>query len=235
MISKENGVIMEDVHSYHDFGLILTQKNISFPEVQSVYVSVPGRDGPIDLSEALTGSVKFNERTISLQFFSIAPAQKWADQYATLLNKWLGVRTHIIFDDDSNYYWNGRIEKIQQDQDGSHMRYSVEIKADPYKMDLYSSTEDWIWDTFDFDNGVANEGKDISVSGEKVIYLYAGRKRAYPIITASVEMKLIFRQKSYVIPKGTTSMYEIVLDQGDNELLFQGSGTITLEYRGGSL
>ena len=90
MISKDNGVLIDNFHSYKDFKLILTKKTISSPELQEEYVDVPGRDGPIDLSEVLTGTVKFKERTISLSFFSLSPAQNWATEYSKLQNKLLG-------------------------------------------------------------------------------------------------------------------------------------------------
>lgn len=235
MIAKDNGVLIDSLHSYRDFSLILTQKTFSSPELQEEYVDVPGRDGPIDVSEVLTGTIKFKERTISMKFFSVAPAQMWSAEYSNLQNKLLGKKCKIIFDDDPDYYWIGRIRSIEQDQDGKHMQYSVEVKADPYKMDRYSSTEDWEWDPFDFENGVANEGKDIQVDGKAKGYIYAGRKKSYPIITSSAGMMLEFKGKSYQIPKGTTSMYEVILDYGNNELTFTGNGIITIEYRGGSL
>ncbi|MDD7521470.1 MAG: phage tail family protein [Lachnoclostridium sp.] len=235
MISKDNGVLIDNFHSYKDFKLILTKKTISSPELQEEYVDVPGRDGPIDLSEVLTGTVKFKERTISLSFFSLSPAQNWATEYSKLQNKLLGKRSMLIFDDDPDYYWNGRIRSVEQEQDGKHMQYSIEVKTDPYKMERYSSSEDWEWDTFDFEYGVINEGKDIKVDGDTKTYIYAGSKISYPTITSSAEMTLIFKGKSYNVPVGTTSMYEVILDYGDNELTFKGRGTITIEYRGGSL
>lgn len=235
MITKESGVIMENFHSYYDLKLILTKKTISSPEIQKEYVSIPGRDGVIDISEELTGTIKFNERAISLEFFSVAPAQKWSVEQSDLQNKLLGKRTKIIFDDDPNYYWNGRIEKIEPNQDGNHMKYSMEINADPYKMDLNSSIEDWIWDDFDFDYGVINEAKNIRVYGNTYVYIYAGRKRTYPIITSDADMNLEYKGNIYAVTKGKTAMRDLILEEGDNELCFKGKGIVSVEYRGGSL
>ena len=44
-------------------------------------------------------------------------------------------------------------------------------KADPYKYNVADSTEDWLWDSFDFETGIIDEGTEITVrTGETKTY-----------------------------------------------------------------
>ena len=59
------GVMIGEKHSIKDWGLIMTSKVISPPVPQLNMVSVPLRDGSLDLTESLTGDVKYNDRNIT--------------------------------------------------------------------------------------------------------------------------------------------------------------------------
>ena len=55
-------------NSYDDFGLILTDKDIGFPEPKLEEVDVIGADGVIDLSEVLISNIKHENFSLLLQF-----------------------------------------------------------------------------------------------------------------------------------------------------------------------
>ena len=60
-----DGVTFGTKHSYRDWGLLLKSRPvISPPSPKTVYVDIPGSNGVIDLTESLTGDVKFDNRTI---------------------------------------------------------------------------------------------------------------------------------------------------------------------------
>ena len=55
------GVTLGGKHTYRDWGLLpKTRPTIAPPKVRTNYVDVPGLDGALDLSEALTGRVTMN-------------------------------------------------------------------------------------------------------------------------------------------------------------------------------
>ena len=55
-------------HTYTDYGLYVTNTNpVEPPEVKAEYIEVPGRNGQIDLTEALTGYTVYNNRQIVLE------------------------------------------------------------------------------------------------------------------------------------------------------------------------
>ena len=59
-------IIFGDYDTWVDWGLTLTGWQLSAPEYKSNFVSVPGRDGDLDLSTALTdGEPRYNNRELT--------------------------------------------------------------------------------------------------------------------------------------------------------------------------
>lgn len=48
-------------------------------------------------------------------------------------------------------------------------------------------------------------------------------------------MSAIFDGVTYKLPAGKTTVYDIRLQEGDNNVTFKGTGTVKIEYKGGSL
>ena len=94
-----NGVMIGEKHSYRDFGLILSSKVISPPEPQTKFVAVPLRDGSLDLTESLTGDVRFKDRKITMTFTVIDPVNMWSARVSEIENHLHGKRFRIIFDE----------------------------------------------------------------------------------------------------------------------------------------
>ena len=104
-----NGVTIGEKHSYNDFGLILSSVVISPPKPQTKSVAVPMRDGSIDLTEAVTNEVKFNDRTITMTFSVIDPINTWSAKVSEIQNYIHGKRLKIILDKDCAFYYIGRV------------------------------------------------------------------------------------------------------------------------------
>ena len=62
------GVTFGIKHSYEDFGLILSSKEIGLPTPKTESVSVIGRNGDLDLTDAFGNNVKFEKRKLKLNF-----------------------------------------------------------------------------------------------------------------------------------------------------------------------
>ena len=62
------GFTINGKHSYSDYGIILQNPyQITPPIPKTHYVTVPGRSGQLDLTEALTGRVEYESRTLRLE------------------------------------------------------------------------------------------------------------------------------------------------------------------------
>lgn len=229
------GVMIGEKHTYNDFGLILSSKVISPPEPQLKSVTVPLRDGSIDLTASLTDDVKYNDRKITLTFSVIDPMKTWSAKISEVENYLHGQRLKIIFDDDAAFYYVGRVSVNQWTSSKAVGTLVIECTVEPYKYDVQSSADDWLWDPFDFENGYISEAANVDVDGSATITILGRRKRIYPIIIVSAAMKVSFEGSTYNLAAGSNKIYELLLHEGENNLIFTGSGTVTVEYTGGSL
>ena len=56
-----------------------------------------------------------------------------------------------------------------------------------------------------------------------------------PMITVSKDMTVTFEGNTYNLKTGTNKIYEILISEGENTLTFTGTGTVSIDYTGGSL
>ena len=106
---------------------------------------------------------------------------------------------------------------------------------------MLSSDEPWKWDTFSFIDGVIRSTSDIQIDSstspggwQKVVlngWMYNDVMR----IVSNASMTVRYRNYTYSVYSGDNYMYDIELYEGENELYFQGKGTITIVHRGGMI
>lgn len=229
------GVTIGDKHSYKDFGLILSSQAIAPPEPRIKLVDVPMRDGSVDLTEAVSDTVRYQDRKITLTFSVIDARNTWVDKISKIQNYLHGQRMKIVFDEDTSFYYIGRVQVNTWTSSDNIGKLVLNCTVEPYKYDLYSTSEEWIWDTFDFEYGVANDAIDITVSGTTTTTIIGRPKGTAPIFTANAEMTVTVDGVTYDIHNGTTRLYDLILKDGENVFTFSGNGTVTIDYRGGSL
>ena len=107
----------------------------------------------------------------------------------------------------------------------------ITLDADPYKLAQKTSLDDWEWDPFDFETDVIREYKDIPVPGELVVV--GDVMPTGCIFEASAAITVTYNGNSYQILKGRSTVPDILITEGEHTMSFSGSGTISVEYRGG--
>ena len=109
------------------------------------------------------------------------------------------------------------------------------MDAEPYKYETDDAMAQgrWLWDTFNFRTGIAQD-TEYTVSGTQTITLINRGMVVNPTFTASASMTVRFKGGTYTIPSGTTTNYNILLDAGENTLTVTGTGTLKITYRGGA-
>ena len=232
----KRGVLFEDIHTFEKWGLILSHTEISFPEPKKEKVDVPGADGELNFSKSLTGDIKYKNRIITLTFVTTERYDLWKALASDIANCLHGQEfERIILDEDQNFYYKGTAEVNQFKSDKSIGTIVIECNVEPYKYDLTSSNEDWLWDPFSFEDGIINETKDLVVNGELEITIIGRRMKVVPKFTCDNPLQLIFNGTTYNLSSGTSYSPDIEICEGENVLKFVGNGTVTIEYRGGSL
>lgn len=230
------GILFGDKHSYKDWNMILVSKDVATPEPKTNNIEIPGADGVIDLTEALTGDIKYNNRKLTFEFVIRREFGKHLAIQSKISNYLQGKKLKIIIDDDKSFYYLGRCIINQFESDNSIGKLVIEVDAEPYKYDIQSSLEDWVWDTFSFEDGIINvKTDDISISGEQEVIILGRRKKVSPEIKVSVDMEVEFKGNIYKLSAGKNKILDIQIEEGENILKFIGTGSVAIDYRGGSL
>lgn len=132
------GVTFGNKHSYRTWGLLLKEyPYISPPEPKTKLVEVPGTDTVIDLTETLTGSVKYGMREAEFQFYLYGNRKKWKETYSAILNTLHGKRVKIVMDDDPNWYYIGRVTVGELEADKAAAGLTISAQVEPYKRARY--------------------------------------------------------------------------------------------------
>lgn len=221
-------------NSYDDFGLILTDKDIGFPEPKLEEVDVIGADGVIDLSEVLNDDIKYKTRKLQFTFTVLKGNKYWASTVADVANYLHGKKLRIQMDFDPAYYYTGRC-KINSFKTSKRLcTITIDAECEPYRLDINGNGEKWLWDTFSFQNGFIRVNA-VTVNGSLQVNLQNQRKIVSPTFTCSTAMTVTFDGVTYNLPKGKTQVLGIRLQYGTNYVTFKGNGTVKIEYQGGAL
>jgi hypothetical protein len=132
------GVSFDGKHSYTDFGLwMLSRPDLGSPTPKLSIVDIPGADGNIDLTEANTGEVKYNNRTITLAFGAVVEADEQEEFRTNIMNYLHGKRiSKIVLDEDPEWYWTGRASVTFDQVRSWRLNCTVTIDASPYAMSV---------------------------------------------------------------------------------------------------
>ncbi|MDD3002055.1 MAG: mtfA protein [Candidatus Riflebacteria bacterium] len=230
------GVLIGDKHTLKDWNLGWVAINLGFPEAKTYEQDVPGTDGTLDITEAITPDVKFKNRNISLEFETLdEDFCEWGILISDIANYIAGRRFKIILDTDPGFYYIGRLNIDVEKTERANGKLVISGDVDPYKYERYSSLDDWLFDDFNFENGIIREYKDLEVNGTYELFIIGRRKRIIPVIECSAPMSVVYKGVTYSLPKGKSKAFDIYLNDGENVLTFKGKGIVSVEYRGGSL
>lgn len=227
-------VMFGNVKSYEDWGLKLETIQLSFPEAKIDQIDIPGSNGVTDLTE-VNGPVCYKNRTITLSFSLEDDYIKWHILSSQIAKTLHGKIIKCILPDDPNYYYEGRFSLNTEKNNDVITDIVISGDAYPYKRDVYSSAEEWLWDPFSFEDGVIRSYHDIKISGTTTVSVINSEMPVVPKFICSAEMDLLFHGTVFHLAAGETIDYDIILSEGENQLTFTGQGTVTIEYRGGIL
>lgn len=230
------GVKLNGKHT-DEWGLIVESVEISPPAIKSKTIEVPfGID--LDLSE-MDGMVHYENRTIKIVMGAKKDKTTWRTFFSEFLNAYHGKPIMVTPDNDLGYYYYGR-GRVKEDVELSARigKFTLLIDAQPYKYDVQTSIEDWLWDPFNFETGVIREVKDIQImQSNNTVEIVGSGLDVVPVftVTTSEALTLIYGGKSYYLPVGNTRLPEVQVGGATKILTFTGNGTLSIDFRGRSL
>lgn len=215
-----------------DFGLKLLGVDLGTPSVRKSTVTIPGRNGALDLTEAITGFPVYDNATHKLTFdFKDGTYSTWLSKASDIRGKLHGRRLPVIFGDDG-YYYDARVIVDSSKLNQHYSQIVVTLDAEPYKLARKTSLDDWEWDSFNFETDIIRDYKNIPVPGE--ITVVGDVMPTGCVFEASAAVTVTYDGKSYQIPKGHSTVPDILITEGIHTMQFKGDGgTVSVEYRGG--
>ena len=231
---------INDNDTWDQFGLIMSSKNIAPAEAKQNFLELPARNGDLDLSEALTGMPMYGNREITVVLGGKMKRRDWVQSCSAFQNAYHNRVVKVIFEDDPNYYWQGRLSVNDDFELGQEVAtFSITLNAQPYKLETRDGGSEscQAWDTFVFDTDIFRDYYGLQVDGTLQVNLYGNNMPVIPVFEVSNadDLQVGFNGQTYDLANGTNKIYDIVTMPGDNILTFTGKGTVTVQYRGGSL
>ena len=223
---------------------------VAEPPVKTNYIDVPGANGSLDYTEALTGTVMYGMRTGQWDF--IVDQGYGNDDMNMVSNNALKFQAEILkffhgkkfekiilsdsleYDRNGNivdgYFYTGRITAKINLGVRDFTQVTLQYNLDPYKYPVGSTkTMDWKWAEL-FGNTIIY-GK-FTVNGSKARTIYT-EEAITATINVSNPMTLTFGSTTTTLNTGDN---EINLAAGANLMSFDGFGLVTVDYaRGKSL
>ena len=222
-----HAVVFGDRHSWHDWHLIPASKpTVPPPELVENFIDIPGANGQLDLTEILNGFPTYKSREAEFDFILDPAGWSLEEAYTSISNYLHGQRRRVVLADDPDWYYEGRIVVSAAQPGAQYSTIRFRCILDPFK---YSVTP--------------IEGlSGLTVDGTRTVTFSIGSSpmRQMPRITSSAAMSAAFSWNggtavTVPIAEGTYKYPGIVLGPGTNTLTFTGTGTVSIEARGGSL
>lgn len=204
-----------------DWGILLSSFEIGEAQPKTNYIDLPGNDGSIDLTEALTGEIAYRDRTIRATFTIKPPRSGWTATIDAIRAYCHGRKLHIVVPDDADHYYIGRVNVGTLQIDGQIATFDVTITCDPFK----------------YKNDVTEYDFTIGATGTLTTTLVNARRRAIPTITVSALTDVDLGTVSLSLAAGTHVVTSIVLVEGNNSITLTAAvgTTIHIEYQEGAL
>lgn len=213
------GVQFGDYHTADDWNLIMHEKKISPPRPKTNYVSVPGRDGDLDLTGALSGIVNYENRTGSFIFLLTNGSH---DDREELISEIIGVLNgqrleYIDTDDYPDYYMTGRLTVTETTNTNAYGTIHIEADFDPWRYAINSTTRTV---------SVTSSDGTVSVSLSN-----KGYRTVIPVITVTGTITLTYGATTQSLSAGTYTFPGLMLSPGNNVVTVAGSGSISFNYQ----
>lgn len=198
----------------------LTSYKLSDPAQRTNYVEVPGRDGDLDVSTALTdGEPRYGNRTLTATLECSEGTRLDREETINTMTNWLdGWRMNIVLPDDEGHYLTGRVSVAKGYNDPAHAAVTVTAICDPWR---YNAQETII-------------SLSATDEAQQALLRNMGRRTVVPTLTIageSASVNLVVGTASWVLSAGIYQLPDLVLKQGGQLITYSGLGTLQFVYR----
>lgn len=203
----------EKIHTGDDLDLVQEVKEIGKPTIQSYTVEVPGRNGLLNLTKALTGEVTYFNRKLTFRYFCTGTRERMLEVDA-ILSAFHGETVKIIDDDTPEYYYEGEIS-VSVTPNVNYITFDISVNALPFRYKLEETS-------------VA-----VNVNGETSVSIYYNGHSVTPRFTTDNAVSVTKDGLTVSWTNKTTRavVYDMKIKKGNNLLTLTGNANVIIQYR----
>lgn len=201
----------------HELGFIITVKDTP-PKEKVTDLDIPGMNGVLRISKALTGDVVFGNRQHEIVMVNEDPNLDFEAVKSLLLGRWGGQELDYRLSRDPDYKYHGRFTISSFDEEEA-CTVILTIDADPYK-----KKEDQVF--------------RVDAAGGVVVTLSSGRRPVCPTFEFASETIVSNGDVYARMQPGSYRVNDLWLHEGTNEIYlnsYLGCGNVPASDYGGSL
>ncbi len=223
-----------------DWGLAVGNNDyIGDPVQETNYINIPGASAMLDLSEVITGRPVFKYRPIKVLLGGRKKRLNWDAIISQYRNEIEGQVVRLTFSNDMNFFWRGRVNITNFNRVRELGQFTLAIpQAEPYKYDIFTSEDEWLWDPFDFEQGVIRYIGPVEFNNNSITVPKGGMLvvLVFEIDTIIGSLSVVANGNTYALEIGENRFPSLLVAGAEEVVLeFKGQGTGTIKYRGGSL
>lgn len=212
------GAAIGGFHTWRDFRAVIQNADVvGSPAPNTSYVEVPGGNGHIDLTEALTGDVTYSNRTLTLQLALKTTPALWPQVTNRIYNALHGRAVQVILDEEPTHYFYGRADVESAARTRNAGQVAISVDCDPYRYEIEETEV-----TF-------------SGTGEWQCSLSNDRMWVVPAITSTNACSVVYGSSVISLEAGEQKIADFVLKEGETPLYVFGDTSLTFRYRKGCL
>lgn len=189
------------------------------PVPKQELVTVPLRDGYINLTSMLSPEVHYDPRTLTIGLELRSLREDWPMYWSQILKDLHGQEVTVARSEDPNWFWIGTASVGPLEDHGATAGVTITVNAQPFKR-----TAAW------------KHAESVNLSGDVTIDINVPYLRGYPEFECSTANNTVtYEGETWTLPAGVSTVNGLYFSVGENELALHGSGTVKVRYRGGTL
>lgn len=217
-----------------DIGVEISSVIIQPPSKKKILDSVLGMNGTYDFSTvASNGDQPYNTREISIKFNMKGKTKEELYMLYTSVLAWLvdAGQSQLTFNFIDGYYFMAEVENAPKFETMLRLgTLDVIFIAEPFKISTSYMGDD-IWDTFCFLTDYTQYTNTFSINGDTIITMCNNGRLIVPTINVDSAMRLTFNNIIYNLAAGDNKLWGLKLQNGRNDLAFNGNGTAKILFR----
>lgn len=201
-------------------GWTLTGWPLEPAEPKTNYIDIPGGDGSLDLTTAMTdGETRYSDRVLTVTLESSEGDRLAREaEIRRMTNLLHGVRVNVELPDDAFHYVSGRAHVRKEYNNLAHAAVTVTVTCEPWK---YSTTETVVT-------------LALTSTKQTARLVNNGRRAVVPVLTVTgtnASAQLTLGTKTLTLSAGTHKWPDLLLTAGTHNLQYSGTGTLKVSYR----